>query len=79
MFQPRLTAPELRLVAEIIHSLPTFAVDEEDDPDGLGVSLTALIEHFADRLAATSSNGLFDRERFIRAATTGDNRRRDER
>lgn len=60
MFPPRMAAPELALVARAIYDAPM--TDE---------GRAVLARHFADRLART--NGQFDRERFIRAATTGVN------
>lgn len=66
MFQPRFTASELATIADAIHTFDGTTFPR-------GGQLRAIAEHFADRLAPT--NPLFDRERFIRAATTGINRK----
>ncbi len=74
MYPPKFTAPELAAIARVIYTAPercdslaTLSFEKAKD-----VRLN-LAEHFADELART--NSLFDRERFIRAATTGVNRR----
>lgn len=66
MFQPRMTASELGLVARTIW---LFGPDEASfDP-----TRAALAEHFATELERAKVNSQFDRARFIRAATTGEN------
>ncbi len=69
MYQPHLTAAEFALIARVIW---LFGPDDESG-DG---TRDELARHFADELART--HPLFDRARFIRAATTGVNSRTKE-
>jgi hypothetical protein len=72
MYQPLMRAAELAIVARAIYTW--------DEPVANGLAADAevmdelrrsLADQFAEALARTNSQ--FDRERFIRAATTGQN------
>lgn len=72
MFQPRMTASELGLIARVIHQW------DVEPTDGCLSPAMADIRHdlaitFADALETAKVNSQFDRARFIRAATTGVN------
>jgi len=74
MYQPLMRAAELAIVARTIYEwdepLANGLAADEEVMDELRRSVATT---FADALAHT--NTLFDRERFMRAATTGVNRR----
>lgn len=70
MFAPQLHAPELRVIAEAIRTLPDDIAGDPDNDSG-DVVRARIARHFARSLGRY--NVAFDVERFMRAVSTGVN------
>lgn len=75
MYPPRMSAAEFALIADTIYRFGESLSDEDRERGYLIIGIRPLrddlVTQFADALARTNSN--FDRDRFLTAATTGQN------